>query len=346
MNKRIEWIDAAKGIGICLVVAGHALPANATAATVIWAFHMPLFFFLSGLTAKAWRPGFLPSAWRGLHSLVVPYLVFSALSIVFWTASKGTIASGAAWHTALSEMVYGVAGPEDGMPYNVPLWFFTCLFCVRLLFYVITAAFNTKALQIAAASLLALIACLYVFPRFYSVAWNLDLAPIALIFFLGGYYLKAGASASRTASAGARAFIGLAALVTFILCVALNGRIDMNGRILGNPVLFYLGAFAGIVMMVGTARRYASIRLLGTLGQASIVIFPIHFLFGLLPYRLFPSFTWYAYRITHSDMLAALLTAIVEIALCLPIYAAVLRWMPYLLGQVKRQVRPAAGNAP
>ena len=343
MNQRIEWIDAAKGIGICLVVAGHALPANALAATVIWAFHMPLFFFLSGLTAKAWRPGSAPSVARGLNSLVIPYIFFSVISIVCWTLSKGTIASGAAWQTALSQMAYGVAGPEEGMPYNVPLWFFTCLLCVRLLFYGITAAFSEKALQIGAASVFALIACLYVFPRFYSVAWNLDVAPIALMFFLGGYYLTNGGFASRTASAGERAFIALAAFITFVLCVALNGRIDMNGRILGNPVLFYLGAFAGIVLMVGAARRYASIPLLRTLGQASIIIFPIHILFGLLPYRLFPSLTWYAYRITHSDLLAALLTAIVEIALCLPIYAAVMRWMPYLIGQAKRQARPAAG---
>lgn len=345
MTKRIEWIDAAKGIGICLVVAGHALPGNAIAATVIWAFHMPLFFFISGLTAKPWRPGSLPSAAHGLANLVIPYIFFSVVSIALWTLSKGAIASGNAWQTALSQMAYGVAGPEDVMLYNVPLWFFTCLFCVRLLFYAVTAAFSTKALQITGASLLAFIACLYVFPRFYSIAWNLDVAPIALMFFFGGYYFTNGGSASRTVSDGERALIALAAFITFILCVTLNGRIDMNKRVLGNPVLFYLGAFAGIMLIVGAAKRYASIRLLGTLGQASIVIFPIHILFGLLPYRLFPSLTWYAYRITHSDMLAALLTAIVEIALCFPIYAAMLRWMPYLIGQAKQQARPAAGNA-
>jgi acyltransferase len=344
LNKRIEWIDAAKGIGICLVVVGHALPADAMAATVIWAFHMPLFFFLSGLTAKAWCPGSAPSVARGVTSLIIPYIFFSVISIVCWTVSKGNIASGAAWQTALSQMAYGVAGPEEGMPYNVPLWFFTCLVCVRLLFYVITAAFSAKSLQIATASILALIAYLYVFPRFYSVAWNLDVAPIALMFFLAGYYLTAGAYASGTAGANEHALIALAAFITFILCVALNGRIDMNGRILGNPVLFYLGAFAGILLMVGAARRCASIALLRTLGQASIIIFPVHILFGLLPYRLFPSLTWYAYRITHSDMLAALLTAIVEIALCLPIYAAVLRWMPYLVGQANSR-RRLPGNA-
>lgn len=53
---RLSWVDAAKGIGIFLVVVGHALRAmissNIMASTQttqfvdawIYAFHMPLFF--------------------------------------------------------------------------------------------------------------------------------------------------------------------------------------------------------------------------------------------------------------------------------------------------------------
>ncbi len=63
-NQRIDWIDYAKGIGIFLVVLGHTLRglldspglgySNELQAidTWIYAFHMPLFFFLSGLLAK------------------------------------------------------------------------------------------------------------------------------------------------------------------------------------------------------------------------------------------------------------------------------------------------------
>lgn len=50
VNKRIEWINAAKGLGIFLVVLRHALPAKSIVATTLWTFHMPLFFVLSGLT--------------------------------------------------------------------------------------------------------------------------------------------------------------------------------------------------------------------------------------------------------------------------------------------------------
>ena len=46
-TSRILWIDVAKGITIILVVLGHSsLPS--TISRFIWAFHMPLFFLVSG----------------------------------------------------------------------------------------------------------------------------------------------------------------------------------------------------------------------------------------------------------------------------------------------------------
>lgn len=53
MNKRIEYIDTARGIAILLVVLGHCLPSTTGVTNrVILCFHMPLFFFLSGMFAK------------------------------------------------------------------------------------------------------------------------------------------------------------------------------------------------------------------------------------------------------------------------------------------------------
>ncbi len=47
-SKRLDFIDIAKGIGIILVVTGHLLPVAAGLHVLIYSFHMPLFFFLSG----------------------------------------------------------------------------------------------------------------------------------------------------------------------------------------------------------------------------------------------------------------------------------------------------------
>ena len=51
-NRRNQALDVAKGIGIMLVIAGHLFRIGGTAITVIFTFHMPLFFILSGILYK------------------------------------------------------------------------------------------------------------------------------------------------------------------------------------------------------------------------------------------------------------------------------------------------------
>ena len=53
MEKRDSTIDIMKGIGIILVILGHAIQNNYVPLNkVILSFHMPLFFFVSGMLFK------------------------------------------------------------------------------------------------------------------------------------------------------------------------------------------------------------------------------------------------------------------------------------------------------
>ena len=50
---RYSFIDVARGINIILVVLGHCMySADIPLNKMIMSFHMPLFFFLSGIFAK------------------------------------------------------------------------------------------------------------------------------------------------------------------------------------------------------------------------------------------------------------------------------------------------------
>ena len=46
-NSRLEYVDVAKGIGIICTIIGHTFTGTMT-ARVIYTFHMPMFFFISG----------------------------------------------------------------------------------------------------------------------------------------------------------------------------------------------------------------------------------------------------------------------------------------------------------
>ena len=54
MVTRNRILDIAKGIGIILVVIGH-MPINIDIYNVIYTFHVPLFFFISGLLYRPLR---------------------------------------------------------------------------------------------------------------------------------------------------------------------------------------------------------------------------------------------------------------------------------------------------
>jgi fucose 4-O-acetylase-like acetyltransferase len=74
---RIPMIDVAKGIGIILVVVGHTnLPV--VVMNAIYAFHVPLFFVLSGMVFNSNKnlTQLLVSKFR---TLLVPYYFLASL---------------------------------------------------------------------------------------------------------------------------------------------------------------------------------------------------------------------------------------------------------------------------
>jgi fucose 4-O-acetylase-like acetyltransferase len=82
MKYRLDWLDAAKGLGILLVTLGHTdIPSQLK--TYIYTFHMPLFFFLSGylFTLKKF-PNLKVFLSKRTKSLVLPYLCFSLVAYI------------------------------------------------------------------------------------------------------------------------------------------------------------------------------------------------------------------------------------------------------------------------
>jgi fucose 4-O-acetylase-like acetyltransferase len=98
---RRPWIDAARGLGIVLVVLGHAIVGLVDAGLLaregfwwslyflLYAFHMPLFFLLSGLFASrlAGRPGAGALA-ELARRLAWPYVLWSSVQLLVlgWAA--------------------------------------------------------------------------------------------------------------------------------------------------------------------------------------------------------------------------------------------------------------------
>lgn len=124
ISKRIEWIDVAKGICIVLMVVGHTrLPS--IISNWIWSFHMPFFFFISGMTFKVGNYKSLNFfLYRKLRTLLVPFFVFSILVI----GISGSYEVNTFKDRFLEVLVHGWGG--------IALWFVPILFLAELLYYI------------------------------------------------------------------------------------------------------------------------------------------------------------------------------------------------------------------
>ena len=92
---RITWIDTAKGFGIILVVFEHVVRGLVDSRIATWTpitqfddvwiytFHMPLFFFLSGLfICHSLKKGWTSFAWDKVCTIAYPYLLWSAITVL------------------------------------------------------------------------------------------------------------------------------------------------------------------------------------------------------------------------------------------------------------------------
>lgn len=88
-NTRIAYLDVAKFIGIACVVIGHVgspVDHNAVIAAVhdfVYQFHLPLFFFLSGVFYRK-RDTFSQFLKDKLKGLYVPYLISNTILLIVY----------------------------------------------------------------------------------------------------------------------------------------------------------------------------------------------------------------------------------------------------------------------
>jgi len=250
---RVEWVDYARGIGILLVVAGHTLgglrAAGIFADTArlnfvidwIYSFHMPLFFFLSGLFVLPAMRGTLASFLNGkVRSVVYPYVVWSVLQTV---VQRG-IASATNRPVEAASLL--------GIAYRpiMQFWFLYALFLIFVLFGLLYRA------GLRGPGIFAFAVALYVYPHVaplgswgvaYSVANN-------MVYFAGGVLVASavhgwiGAWAPRHALAVAAAGCVLVTLAVWL---------GVERTVIGKPLVAATGiaatAFVAAAMSAANA---------------------------------------------------------------------------------------------
>ena len=265
MSKRIEYIDIARGVGIILVVMGH----NDFASTispffyhVIYSFHMPLFFFLSGFFLNISVP-FVEYFKKRFNSLLKPYF-FTVFLIYFTTVAFGVTMS---FQTALLRIVKFFYGAGYYLDW-VQLWFLTNLFVVSLyayLFLVVADRLHNRWLRWGLLLLTLWIGTLFLqtfYPftislfgksyQLYGLPFSLDLVLLSGFYFLLGNEVRQITNEQTFENW----FLLIGSGVVLLLMVYFfPQRIDFNTRVYESLIINTLEAIIGIVFILAFSRQ-------------------------------------------------------------------------------------------
>jgi acyltransferase len=347
---RTQWIDSAKGVGILLIFFGHIYSTVTPSALYIYiyAFHVPLFFFLSGVVLKPGREPMGDVVTKKLRTLIVPYLWYSLLGYLFYLAGyfyaqhKGLRIEQFEYGLwpPLAGIFYGTIG--DGRLINGPLWFVLALFWTFLIGYAINTFIRQPALQWASVLLVAGTG-LWLAGR-VTLPFSGVAALSALVFFQAGYRFQAG---GWSHTLGARQqwllFIGLFAVSLFS---QVNGFVAFGEGLIGQPLWFLLFAFAGLfwVLML-LIRLEGRTRWLAFVGRYSLSIMLIHMLIIKAVKVLLAAALGTTLHIIDNDVGLGLLVLAVSAVLLVPAVAVMERYLPFTLGKSAAAQRPAVAQS-
>ena len=179
---RVVWIDVAKGLAIILVVYGHSFRGLDSAGYIgadsglgwvdylIYTFHMPLFFGISGVLAMRPGSGNGKSFWIGrIGAIVIPYLVWMTVQMMALVAFSGLTNEGAV-PIGLSTYLYRPVSP---------FWFLYALVLCHL--------FTHFVFRLGRAPMLGLAVILYLLGQVTEGGLARDVSWGLLYFSLGGF---------------------------------------------------------------------------------------------------------------------------------------------------------------
>ncbi len=278
-KKRIEFIDVAKGFGILLVVFGHLYPTGGRVSSVIFSFHMPLFFFLSGIFAH-----------NSESEKLIPYFIKKNKRNIVWYLAVLAIGTLVTQFTSFFPEKLDKASflfdlylfqPES---FHVgQIWFLAALSVVSIYFFFASKYIfkhNKIVLNLLCILVFAILADTLSYNRF-SVSGHIIYFPLKIssacmgfVFFSAGYLLKS--FLNRLNNLEKKHYYFLILPLSGITCFSfVNGWNNVADCSYHNLALYLLFAFAGIALVLLFSSAIKKCRAMQYIGKNSMLFFSL-----------------------------------------------------------------------
>ena len=273
-QRRIEFVDVAKGIATILVIIGHLSYTPTHLKIWLYTFHIPLFFFLSGFVLNCNKYN---SCVEFIHNKVVKTLLpYFYLSIITWIFNECIYQSVFTLDINSLKKFLGIFICAKDTPYYLTLWFIISLFFAQLVIYLLNCLKNDKMMIASLGGLFIL--GVYI-SSIYEPGWIFvsDTIPMASVFVGLGFIARKYFSKIKQMF-NLYWMIILAIINILFGFINLNGikRVDLFYQDLGNPIYYFISAICGIMMICILSQYIRKTLILQFIGKNSLIFYAFH----------------------------------------------------------------------
>lgn len=269
-DKRINYIDVARGLGIFLVMIGH-LDTGEVLHNLIYSFHMPFFFFLSGYLNKS-TSDFKVLLYKKFKTLIVPYFFFGTLSIVIMLAIK-IITNNPIEFKHLHDIMRLSYYNGNPIPMNKVIWFLAVLFWVEIFNYLLKKI-NVFIKIVVSCGIGYLLSFLLV-TNDLRLPFGLDILPMALCFFLIGITSKL--LVKRYLDKVNLIFVFLFTVLALLLInFKFTVHVDIMNLDYGNLLLLFICFVLGTLSLISLSVLIKKNSIIEFYGRNSLVVLGVH----------------------------------------------------------------------
>lgn len=332
---RIDLYDFLRGLAMLLVLLQHCVVPG---WEYICVFHMPLFFFLSGLVSgNKELPSLREFAFLRFKRLMIVYFVFGLFDVTLYYLL------GLVTHKPYNILmaILGVATGQYGFvpdAFSGIYWFLMVMFVADLMIYPIKKYFRNHRVALLGGAVLFLLLS-YVSTHYYPIPlFTIDKSFMAAAFLLFGGFCKPLAQyLADLKLRWGEVFTILLGVIGICFSRSMNNHLVlMYLNQYGDYQWFLMGAFSGIIaaLLLGkhmyilfSRRKGLFYRLTMWIGFNSLVLFPVHLEVKQYFVKLYGYF-----GINHWFLLL-----ITMLLISIPICNFITYYMPWVLGQSKKK---------
>ena len=182
-NKRIEFIDVARGIAMFLVILGHT-HTNYKVSRFCYLLNLPIFIIVSGYFFK--KDESLKSLLKKSLKILIPTFIVLIITRILSTIIDGK------HYNILLDVLFSLS--KNYLFKNVDpigiLWFVPFLVALKITFFFMNKISRNNKIILGEMSILFTELGIYAAGRSWSLPWSFDLVLSSTILFYFGYMLK------------------------------------------------------------------------------------------------------------------------------------------------------------